>query len=169
IVGGNTDDGKTAVMKLGPQLLETGILRSVRAERGSIDDEKGMASVFSQGDVAAVERGKPKRVGRNLAYRAFRHRAPCDGSCRCRQCPCEDRAAGDDVAPPSYPAADVSAVTAFLSFKSALAGTPRQRQQRHVVPVPLTDRLGTRALQGVFDRLGLTDRNVQPEQGRRNG
>src|SRR6185437_16352552 len=54
----------------------------------------------------------------------------------------------------------------FLARKTALRrfGAPRRRQQRHIIRAPLADRLRASALEGVFDRLGLTDGDVQAEQ-----
>src|SRR6185312_7223394 len=42
--------------------------------------------------------------------------------------------------------------------------TPGQGHQRHVGGTPLADRFPARALEGVLDRLGLADRDMQTEQ-----
>src|ERR1700728_4567304 len=46
---------------------------------------------------------------------------------------------------------------------------PWQRQQWHVILVPFTDRLRPPAHEGVFYRLGLADRDMQPEQNHGDG
>src|SRR5712672_1553743 len=48
-------------------------------------------------------------------------------------------------------------------------GAPRQRQQRHVNPVPFAYRFRPPAHEGVFYRLGLADGNMQPEQDHSEG
>src|SRR5262245_35189815 len=59
-----------------------------------------------------------------------------------------------------------SASRTLQPLKMALCGwrTPGRLQERHVVVAPLADRLRAGALEGVFDRLGLADRDMQPEQ-----
>src|ERR1700676_3655359 len=48
-------------------------------------------------------------------------------------------------------------------------GAPRQWEQRHVMPVPLANRVRPLAHEGVFDRLGLADGDMQRKQRHGDG
>ena len=68
IVGGNADDDQAAAVKLGPQFLQTGILRREATKRGGIDDQHGMAGIFGKADAAAGQCRKRKRVSGHPAH-----------------------------------------------------------------------------------------------------
>src|SRR5262245_44284248 len=68
IVRGYADDHQAALVVAPPELLQTGILGRVAAERGSIDDEDRLAGVVGELDVGAVESGEGKRIGGDAAH-----------------------------------------------------------------------------------------------------
>ena len=53
IIGGYADHGEPALAKLAPELLQAGILRSVAAERSSVDDQQRLARERGKADVVA--------------------------------------------------------------------------------------------------------------------
>ena len=69
IVGGNADDHQAAVVKLGPQLLQSGILRREAAQRRRVDDQQRPAGIVGEPDIAARQRRKRKRIGGDPADR----------------------------------------------------------------------------------------------------
>src|SRR5580700_7271641 len=73
----------------------------------------------------------------------------------------------DPLSSPSRPDDVISPSREWMPLNKLLwlgLRAPRQRQQRHVVPVPFTYRLRPSAHEGMFYRLGLADRDMQSEQ-----
>ena len=75
--------------------------------------------------------------------------------CPSRECPHSAADEGKDFR-------DAAVVADTMTERSALA--PGQRHQRHIIRIPFTDRFRAGALESVFDRLGLSDRDMQAKQ-----
>src|SRR5215813_12678383 len=83
-----------------------------------------------------------------------------------RQARWRSRSGGRSWSHPLAEGGHDSASRTLQPLKMALCRwrTPRRLQERHVVVAKFADRLWAGTLEGVFDRLGLADRDMQSEQ-----